>query len=243
LEETRGKIVTYEEPLLTWMGDLEEIPGKSGTKGYLYPKESGTSLPSAVSSASDLHSALNDTLDACHKQSSGTRFQVLQSSWGYHITPAMVHDSNGALVAATSLLDAPIYVPAGERTAKDHLLALGAAVTAATGMRMDVSALPSQSAGFDNLFRANPARFSWAAEREIARDALIDLLSKSATSFSWRLNCQASTQPDARFCVLNVNPVSVAITNANGQPEKRALWFDRCADCPPLQQILPATAR
>ena len=30
--ETRGKIVTYEEPVLTWMGDLEEIPGKSGSK-------------------------------------------------------------------------------------------------------------------------------------------------------------------------------------------------------------------
>ena len=32
-------------------------------------------------------------------------FQVLQSKWGYHITPLMVHDSNGVFVAATSLLD------------------------------------------------------------------------------------------------------------------------------------------
>ena len=243
LEETRGKIVTYEEPVLTWMGDLEEIPGKSGSKGYLYPKERGISVPSGVSSESDLRSALNETLDAYHTQTSGTRFQVLQSKWGYHITPLMVHDSNGVFVAATSLLGTSIYVPAEERTAKDHLTALGAAVSAATGMAMDVSALPFQSEGFDRLFRANPARFSWGAEREIARDALIDLLSKSATSFSWRLNCQASTQANARFCVLNVNPVTVAITNVNGQPDKRALWFDRCGDCPPLRQVLPAPAR
>jgi len=243
LEEARGKIVTYEEPVLTWMGDLEEIPGKSGSRGYLYPKEHGISLPSGVSSESDLRSALNETLDAYHTQTSGTRFQVLQSNWGYHLTPLMVHDSNGAFVAATSLLDTPIYVPAEERTAKDHLIALGAAVTAATGMTMYVSALPFQSAGFDKLFRANPGRFSWAAEHKIARDALVDLLSKSATSFSWRMNCQASTQANARFCVLNVNPVSVAITNVNGQPDKRALWFDRCGDCPPLPQVLPASAR
>jgi hypothetical protein len=239
LQEVSGKIVTYEEPILTWSGDLEELPGKSGSKGYLYPKSQSFIMPE-VPSVPDLASALNQVLDAYHKQTSGTRFQFLSSKAGYHIVPRQVHDAKGALVASASLLDANVTIAQIERTPQGHLAAFAAAVVAATGTRLDLSAIPFKPHGFDDAFRARPERFSWGAQSMVARDALIDLLNRSATSFSWRLKCQASAQPDARFCVLNLGPVAVAITDSNGKPDTRPLWFDRCVDCPALQQVLPA---
>ena len=110
-QEWRGKIVTYEEPLLTWSGDLREITGKSGTKGYLYPKEQAFLMPPEAESEPDLGVALNKTLEAYHQQTTGTRFQILTSKWGYHIVPLQVHDDHGALVPARSLLDAPDLYP------------------------------------------------------------------------------------------------------------------------------------
>ncbi len=239
LQEVSGKIITYEEPILTWSGDLEELPGKSGSKGYLYPKTQSFMMPE-LPSAPDLASALNQTLNAYHQQTGGTRFQVLTSKLGYHIVPRQAHDANGALVTSASLLDASVTVAQIQRTPQGHLAAIAAAVAAATGTPLDVSAFPFQPHGFDDAFRARPEQFSWGAQSMAAREALIDLLSQSATSFSWRLMCQASAQPDARFCVLNLGPVAVAITDSNGKPDTRPLWFDRCVGCPPLQQALPA---
>ncbi len=125
LQEARGKIVTYEEPVLTWSGDLQEVPGKSGSKGYLYPKELTVSLPPDLSTQPDLGIALNKALEAYHSQTSSTRFKLLSSKWGYHIVPLQAHNSSGVLMPAGSLLDAQIYVASADRTAKGQLDALG----------------------------------------------------------------------------------------------------------------------
>jgi hypothetical protein len=241
LQERYGKVVTYEEPILTWSGELEEIPGKSGTKGYLYAKRQGFLMPSEAGQESDLALVLKETLSSYHQQTTGTRFQVLTSTWGYHIVPLQVHDSNGIFVPANSLLDAQIYIPDEVRSARGHLEAFGAAVTVATGIPFDISAFAFQPRGFDNAFRARPASFMWGTAPKRARDALIDLVTISATTFSWRLRCQAGRQPDAHACVLDLAPITVAITNANGQPDKRVLLFDRCGDCPPLSGVMPPT--
>ncbi len=209
-QEWRGKVVTYEEPLLTWSGDLHEIPGKSGTKGYLYPKEQAFLMPPEAESESDPGVALNKTLEAYHQQTRGTRFQILTSEWGYHIVPLQVHDDHGFLVPARSLLDARIYVPSKERTLFEHLRAFGAAVRAATGTNLDTVPFPSQQ-GYQ---QARPERFAWGTEPNVARDALINLLSRSETRLSWHLYCQASSQADARFCVLNLEAFGPVSTNS-----------------------------
>ncbi|HEY6340902.1 MAG TPA: hypothetical protein VIY49_05380 [Bryobacteraceae bacterium] len=125
LGEQYGKVVTYEEPILIWSGELEAIPGESGTKAYLYPKRQGFLVPSETGHESDLSLVLQKTLAAYHQQTTGTRFQVLTSPWGYHIVPFQVHDSNGVFVPASSLLDAQIYIPKEARSAQGHLQAFG----------------------------------------------------------------------------------------------------------------------
>ncbi len=83
--------------------------------------------------------------------------------------------------------------------------------------------------------------FQWGVYSAVARDALIDLLNQSATTFSWRLMCQGSSQASDRLCALNLRAIEVAVTDSLGkpvtdslgQPEKRVLWYDRCKDCSP----------
>jgi hypothetical protein len=86
--------------------------------------------------------------------------------------------------------------------------------------------------GFDREFRSQPARFQWGATGAIARDALIELLDKSAITFLWSLKCQPSARAEDRFCALNIHMIEVAITDAQGKPATRVLYFDRCGDCP-----------
>ena len=96
-------------------------------------------------------------------------------------------------------------------------------------VHVDISAVPGNPRGFDEAFRAEPAAFNWGVQSAVARDALIDLLDQSATSFSWRLMCQPSAKASDRFCVLNVGLVEVVETDSEGRHETRVVVFDRVA--------------
>jgi hypothetical protein len=231
LQATYGKVVTYEEPILTWRGDLEAEGGRDPEgKWNLIPKMHAFVMPAVDRSGADLASALEQTIAAYHQQTSGTRFQILSSTLGYHIVPVQVHDENGKSVASTSVLDQIITVPSESRTAEGHLLALGAAISSAGSVPVQVSAFPhGHPHGFDHLFRSQREEptpyfiqsyppFRWGAYSVVARDALIDLFNQSATTFSWRLRCQASAQASDRFCVLNIGVAEVAVTDSQGKP-------------------------
>ena len=232
LKHLYGKVVTYEGPVWVWSGELEPQPGRDpGLKWALRARRQSLIMPADTGLEPNLAVMLEKTLQAYHQQqTSGPRFQVLTSKWGYHIVPAQVHDENGALVPAMNLLDAHITVPEVERNPEAHLRALAAAVTGATGVLLDPAWYGN---GFDRLFHSSPARFTWGASDMVARDALIDLLQRSATTFLWRLQCQPSARPEDRFCALNMSMLEVSVTDAQGNPGTRVLKFDRCGDCPP----------
>src|SRR5262245_25584751 len=154
-----------------------------------------------------------------------------------------MNDKNGRSVRTTSALDQMVTVPSETRSALQHLLALGAAISSTGPTRVTISAVPANPRGFDKAFRAQPEVFQWGVYSAVARDALIDLLNQSATTFSWRLMCQGSTQASDRLCALNLRAIEVAVTDSlgkpvtdsQGNPEKRVLWYDRCRDCPPAE--------
>jgi len=232
-----GKVISYEEPVLVWRGELEGALGRDESQKWgLYPKEQAFTMPLATEGQTDLSQVLDKVLNAFHEQTSSTRFQILKSAWGYHLVPRQAHDANGVLVPTTSLLDASVTVAIQERTPEEHILALADAIKHATGVAMDVSAIPGTRRGFDMVFRATPARFEWGVLGVVGRNALIGLLQRSATTFSWRLNCQSSAQQVDRLCVLNLERLVVAATDQDGRQEKRVVDFDRCGNCPPLQR-------
>jgi hypothetical protein len=103
----------------------------------------------------------------------------------------------GKLVPATTPLGARIDVPVEKRTASEHLKALCDAVSSATG-----ATVRPNGGRFDHAFAANGyllprmstgaerpyMLFEWGANGTTAREALIDLLGRSATRMTWRIN-------------------------------------------------------
>jgi hypothetical protein len=235
LQEAYGKVVTYEDAIPTWPGELEAVPGRNG----LFPAMHSFVMPAESVPGTDLASALENTIAAYHQQACGTRFQVLSSTLGYHIVPVQGRDENERLVPTGSVLDEVVTVPSEARSAMQHLEALGAAVSSAASIRVGVAAVRARPRGFDIAFRAQPEVFSWGAYSAVARDALVDLLNQSATTFSWQLRCQPRAVDV--FCALTLSAIEVAVTDSLGKPvtdslgkpEKRVLWYDRCKDCPP----------
>src|SRR5262245_42489639 len=105
LQATYGKVVTYEESMLTWQGDLEVQGRDPKAKWALIPRTHAFTMPAVSGSDTDLTRVLENTIAAYHQQTSGIRFKVLSSTLGYHVVPVQVHDENGRSVSATSVLD------------------------------------------------------------------------------------------------------------------------------------------
>src|SRR5579863_9274888 len=88
---TYGKVITFEDPLLNWTGDLVD----SGNNRETGPKQFYFDLPSEIGSEPDLGVVLAKTLAAYHQQTDGPRFQVLTSELGLHVVPVQVRNADG----------------------------------------------------------------------------------------------------------------------------------------------------
>jgi len=191
--------------VLTWSGELQPQNGRDPTlKWAVGAAPLSFTMPADTGFEPDLGKVLDETLQAYHQQTTGTRFKVLMSDYGYHIVPTQVHDESGRFVPAGSLLDARATIPTEARTPMQHYAALIAAITSASGTKVE-SGVQGKPGGFDNLFHATPARFAWGGNGVVARDALIDLLKRSSITMLWGLWCQPSAKTEDRFCVLNMS--------------------------------------
>jgi hypothetical protein len=221
VEQRYGKAILYEDPVWQWRGDVE-LRGQhpDGTAGWL-PKAQRFTLPAGINpqTTPELTKGVVQTiLDAYHKQNDdGTRFRVIDTPIGPDVVPVSFHDSSGAVVETSSVLDAVISVPFESRMASEHLRAFCAAVSKASGTGGDFfdlwidssfaanQVVPPQSAA-QLLSREAKAPFSflWGAEAMPAREALLQLLDQSATTLRWRLLCQPGAKAADRLCMLNI---------------------------------------
>jgi hypothetical protein len=236
LQQRYGKIVTYEETLLVWNGDLE--PGDPGTswsrsRTFTLPAETDPKRTPVLDLA-----LLTRVLNAYHTQTDGPRFKLSVSRWGLHIIPAQVRDVSGRFSPVVPVLDTSIEVPVAKRSPSQHLRALCEALSVSSG-----SAVRASCPYMDGYFAPNeifsPAMterdkeqllFSWGASNVSARDALIDLLDGSSTSMTWRLLCGS----EGSTYTLNILPIQVVVQGFDGQLTKQTLSYDRCKKCPPL---------
>ena len=233
LQEYYGKVITYEEPLWSWYGELEQM-GKSPT--LLVPKAVGFTMPQMSGAEKDIGLSVAQALDAYHQQTNGPRFRIIRSRLGLHIVPDQVHGASERFEPARNMLDAYIAVPSEQRSASQHVLAIIAAVAATTGVQFKYG-LGNPDSIFGRDFAAEPTQFMWGTTGSVARDALVDLFDRSATTFSWVLNCQAGTQPKDRYCGFFPDPIVIPTVLDNGKVDRRAILFDRCAKCPPLPGV------
>jgi hypothetical protein len=248
LENQYEKPVTYEDPVWRWIGDSVAVGSQTdGPFGRLL-WDRHLDLPDGVTAQENrkLDARLvQRVVDEYHRQNPGdTRFKVVESSLGLHILPAYVHDENGTLVEASSLLDTKITVPSAARMPSEHFRAICEAITNASGTRVDFGgqwldqflapngAVPRY--GAETLLTAKekePYSFQWAASGVPAREALIGLIESSSTTLTWALLCRPSLKPQDRFCVLNLGPIQVTRADSDGKLVKKSLSYDRCGKC------------
>ncbi len=219
-----GKVVTYEDPVWRWTGDSEPLGRGFQLKyrSYQRPADAG----------SDPGTILASTLDAYHQQTDGPRFRVIASRWGLHIVPSALRDESGWLVDAVNPLDAEITVPMEERTAREHFVTIMGQVASATGIGMKfvpttASGIPGIDDFFEWDFAADPSRFKWGTSRTVAREAIVDLLDRSATTYSWHLGCE----PRQATCAFNIGELHALVAGPNGSLTNKLVQFDRCGAC------------
>jgi hypothetical protein len=237
--ETRyERLVSFEDPIRAWHGEMQSLPTKDG-KEFFAPSRHSFTLPAGLMSPDAPALTAQDltkVLEAYQEQNPiRPRYRVMESKLGFHIIPTEARDESGTLGPAENPLDALITVPKASRTASEHLQALCAAVSAKTGIPIEVWNLP-----IDAYYAANgyilpkfltPEHrpymvFDWGASGVVARDALIDLLSGSASTLSWQLSCNPDLRHEGKSCLFGTHPLQVGLS-------KRVVAFDRCTNCRP----------
>ena len=228
LRNLYGKVITYEDPVWSWR-DVQPANVNPNAK-YGLPKPLTLALPAEAGIDPDVQKVLARTLEAYDRVANSPRFHVLRSTFGLHVVPSLIRDENGEMAAAGNPLDTKVSVPVEERRSSEHIRAVIAALEPSTGVPVSVvvAVMARQPRDpFEQLFAANPEKFLWGATNVVARDAVVELLERSATSFVWDLRCSANP----RSCAFNLVPIQVAVTDLDGRKENRSLFYDRCPKC------------
>jgi hypothetical protein len=225
--------VTYEDAILSWPGDLTQVPNAAGDM-LTIPKRRSFTMPDEANphKTPTLDAGLlRRIVDAYQAETDGPRFRVYRSRMGLHLIPDQVRDRNGRFIEATPFLDTVISIPVEKRTPSGHVRAICNAISASSATGIELHSFPQF---LDNYFswerisrfptdgELGKISFSWGADQMAARDALIDLLEGSATTLTWRLYCDAQAH-----CALNVLPIEASYIDSNGGVFRRPLFHDK----------------
>jgi hypothetical protein len=241
LRHAYGKPVSYEDPVWAWPGELAPTGINPDPRLLQGPVPLTFVMPTDVGTNPDASAVLAESLDEYHRATSGPRFQMLTSPLGMHIVPVQSRDDSGRMQPAKNPLDITVSIPAAERPPFGHIEAVIAAASSSANVPVSagIAMFARPGGGFTELFGSAQGKFIWGTSNIIARDAIIDILERSATSFTWELRCSASAQGGQRHCSFSVFPIEVTVTDANGNTVNRGVSYDRCGKCPPLKPQPP----
>lgn len=176
--------ITFEAPPWAYAGDLIAPAAASRTPGSLTmgrPRSASITLERAVDdmTAEVVMSMLEEIVRSYEQQGTSARFRVERSGM-IHVIPTMVKNRDGVQVPVTPVMDTPITLPAGERTALEWVTAILAEISRTAGVQVNLAQAP-----FNTLQRT---RVRLAAEREPARVVIQRLMSLMHREIYWRLS-------------------------------------------------------
>jgi hypothetical protein len=205
-----GYVITYEDPLLSYEGDWEDVTTQVRRDLDKYPPgaapkvmvpRGGTlnlTLPSAHSISADTMASLLEQVvrNQAHTRQGG-HFRVERDGEIFHVIPSEARDQTGNWTPQAPLLDALISLPSEDRRRMATLPAITNALTAAVGVTVDMPFMGGIEA-------AEPRLYRFGAKNERARDVLmraLDLIGSPATRTTWLMFC------DKLMCAISLENV------------------------------------
>lgn len=254
LQARKGWVFNYEEPVWKYAGDMIPDPSlvargparattnlATVTRSLRYTVLDVGAMRNQIEAAGSGTRAREAVVRGIIAAYSGSRpvaqyeLRVIGDAWV--IVPKLTSDVSGRQVAVNTLLDVSITVPEQERSPFDTLVAIAQEITRASGIRVE-AATGLLGDGFHRLFsgvsrhslpEGRAGLIKWGASFQPARVALQDFMSKSKTTFPWRLLCQPALADADAFCVLGLNPVIKESQSVEGKVERQVVSFDRGA--------------
>jgi hypothetical protein len=197
IEERLGAVVTYEDPILSYDGDLATIDlnGRPfrGPRGGLFRLR--LQPPSTASNGHDVEHIVRVALaDYAASGLAGT-FRLDRTGHMLHVVPTAARDTGGILRPQVSILDTRISFDDRRRTALDVLEVLGNA----SGGRLAVGLRGNMNRVFEQV------PLTGGATQEPMRSILAKVLDATDPTLSWRVYCGPA--PDRTVCHLNLHAV------------------------------------
>jgi|CXWL01.1.fsa_nt_gi hypothetical protein len=185
LENRFGMTVTYEDPPYLYEKDLKPYSTATDLRNPpLIPAGTGFSLGYeqvlARSGTPTGPVLLTGDLVAAHAAAAQPgRFQVTGTGTRLHLVPTQVRNAEGVLEGLRPVLDTPVLLAPGQRSALDVATELCAALTAAGSYPVDLGVVPFADLDQRNVF-VDPAATP-------ARELLDRMSAAGADELSWRL--------------------------------------------------------
>lgn len=204
LERKCGWLITYEDPVWQFAGDIEQIgsPPRAGLRRILVPR-AGTlempALPGPADEEPDRFALLARLFQAYEQAGNPGFFRVVDEGGILHVLPAFSRDARGQKTAVVPLLDTPIHIPIPETTPSLAIRAILDQVERARGVPI-ISELGSR---FDRAV-FGPVQVRVDARGQTARSLLLKILKESNQSWTWRLLCSPSVPDEPGECVWNL---------------------------------------
>jgi hypothetical protein len=200
LEARYGWVVTYDDPIYQHADELQDVTAsvrrqddatrprvivpRGGPFTFTWPP---SSAPPAI---------LENLLQAYNASGHPGVFRLANTGATFHVIPVRSRGADGVDKELPAVLDAPIFVPHGGRTAHELLLAIVERVSRATGVSVGLGSYP--------VNWSLQTQVEGAVGYEPARTALVRLLDSPRLKFSWRM----FYAPDMKRYFLNIHIVS-----------------------------------
>lgn len=245
LEERYGKVVSYEDPMIVWRGDLMVRRNDENAKWGVIPKTRELVLPYDITNANRpaLELGTLSGIVSLYGESNGDgpRFRVSSSWLGLHMIPDVVRNSDGIMKPAVNPLDLAINVSIEKRLPSEHFEAICAALSEEIGIEIKPNAqflnqhyVPNGRYVPKDYDRSERGKYciAWGTEgNQKARDAILSLIKGSGTTLTWRLMFVSSAAPEDRFWVFNLLPLKIIVVDRDGREQRTILEYDRCNQC------------
>ncbi len=210
LAARHGLPISYEDPVYVFPGDLADVTLEvrrdldrfaAGTAPrVLVPASGRVEVRYAMGEGGILEhpaAVVQALLDDHAARGNPGRFRLIQETGRFFVVPAEVRDAHGEWVAARSVLETQVTLPAQPRSGPELLAALVAAVGRAAGARVILGVAPVEP-----LLRARPA---FGAAGEPARQVLVRALATGEATARRRLAWQLFYDPGLKLHVLNLH--------------------------------------